>query len=112
MARTVCAEPGCPTVVDRGRCDQHRRGDQRGPRFRYGGRRWRRIRAQFLAANPACLDCGGSATVADHAPVSRRELIARGEAHPDAHRHLQPRCASCHSRRTVAVDGGFGKGRS
>lgn len=62
--------------------------------------KWRRNRARFLKANPSCTDCGQPATVADHDPVSRRDLIARGEKHPDAWRHLKPRCKPCHDRRT------------
>jgi 5-methylcytosine-specific restriction protein A len=55
-----------------------------------------------------CVDCGARATTSDHAPVSRRDLIAAGVTDPDADRYLQARCTPCHSRRTAAVDGGFG----
>lgn len=63
--------------------------------------KWRRNRARFLAAHPTCIDCGEPATVADHAPRSRRELLAAGEPHPDAWKHLQPRCEPCHNKRTA-----------
>jgi 5-methylcytosine-specific restriction protein A len=55
-----------------------------------------------------CVDCGRPATTADHAPVSRRDLVAAGVTDPDADRFLQSRCTPCHSRRTATVDGGFG----
>ena len=71
--------------------------------------RWRKTRAAFLDANPTCIDCGHPATVADHAPRTRRQLLADGVANPDAWDHLQPRCATCHGRKTVLHDGGFGR---
>jgi hypothetical protein len=47
--------------------------------------------------------------VADHSPVTRAKLLEQGVRNPDAHRYLEPRCASCHSRKTATVDGGFGR---
>lgn len=103
----VCAEPGCPVLVARGRCEAHakelRRRQEAGrpsAAERGYGPEWRRISAEFLAAHPWCLDCGKPAAQSDHAPVDREELVRRGVPNPDAWEHLQPRCASCHSRRT------------
>lgn len=109
-----CSRPGCSNRVERGQCDEHRRQDQRTrDRARpnasargYASAGWRRNRAKFLAAHPTCVDCGAPATVPDHDPVSRAELVARGDPHPDAWHHLKPRCRPCHARRE-----GFGRGR-
>lgn len=121
-AGAVCSEPGCPNFVERaGRCPTcataHRRPRDRAydatrpsPSARGYGRAWRQRRAKFLADHPRCLDCGAPATVADHAPTSRRDLVAKGDPDPDAAHHLQPRCASCHGRRTVRDDGALPPG--
>lgn len=112
--RAGCRYPGCPARADRrGLCAEHQlpaeherhrpSADQRGY-----DHKWRRNRARFLAAHPSCLDCGTAATVADHAPVTRAELLRRGDPHPDAWHHLEPRCASCHSRRTASTSPGWG----
>jgi 5-methylcytosine-specific restriction protein A len=65
------------------------------------GTKWRRIRAQYLKHHPTCCLCGKSASVPDHHPRSRRELIAASEPHPDAWKHLRPLCASCHGTQTA-----------
>lgn len=107
-APATCPAPGCDAPVLPGQdCPTHPRRARRAPdrrpadRFRYDTPEWRRNRANYLRAHSACTDCGQPATVPDHDPVPRRELVARGEAHPDAWQHLRPRCASCHNRRTA-----------
>jgi 5-methylcytosine-specific restriction protein A len=82
-----------------------RRPDDRRPDASERGydRKWRRNAANFLRAHPVCVDCDGAAQVPDHDPVSRRELVARGDPHPDAWHHLRPRCTPCHNRRTGTV---------
>lgn len=118
----VCATPGCPDFAAPKRsycapCERRYDATRRqatdaarpSPAERGYGTAWRDRRARFLAANPVCADCGGAATVADHAPVTRAELVRRGDPDPDAAHHLQPRCASCHGRKTVRDDGGWGR---
>lgn len=41
--------------------------------------------------------------------MPRRQLIASGFHNPDAEHLLQALCKPCHSRKTVALDGGFGR---
>lgn len=112
----VCAEPGCPALTNATRCDKHRKQkrrteDARRPNARARGydKHWQQRRADFLRAFPVCIDCGAPATVADHSPRTRTELIAAGVPDPDAFGFLEPRCAPCHNRKTASVDGGFGR---
>jgi 5-methylcytosine-specific restriction protein A len=41
------------------------------------------------------------ATVADHWPTSRRELVEQGVTNPDAPSRLRGLCGPCHSRETA-----------
>lgn len=107
MARALktCSTSGCPELVTGGRCDtcrgkaEQRRGTaaERG----YNGR-WRRKRHAYLTRHPLCVLCPAQASVADHYPTSRRDLIARGVRDPDADHRLRPLCATCHGRETAA----------
>ncbi len=116
---SVCTEPGCPVIVTKGRCSKH------GPIARIRpsitaqgyGARWRKVRDAFIAAHRVCAgdgagghhrNCNGLATVADHDPITRRELVERGDPAPDAWHHLVPRSAACHGRKTALYDGGWG----
>ena len=107
----MCPEPGCPTIVEGGgRCARHGRPTKPRPTTTeqgYGSA-WRRVRDRFIARHRVCVDCGGPSSVADHDPVTRRELVARGDPDPDAEHHLVPRCGPCHSRKTALFDGAFG----
>lgn len=103
-ALRVCSRPGCPNLTPGGPCATHRReADQaRGSSSQRGyDSRWARRRADYLRDHPACRLCPARATVADHHPVSRRDLVAQGVTDPDADHRLRPLCASCHSRETA-----------
>lgn len=105
-ALSVCSRPGCPNLCRTSRCDTCR-GDaerQRGtPAGRgYGHEHRARFRPAVLARDPWCRICGSApATVADHHPLSRRELVAAG-LDPDDPQHGRGLCASCHGRETAA----------
>jgi 5-methylcytosine-specific restriction protein A len=59
------------------------------------------MRAYVLQVNPICTDCQRTpATVADHID---------GDAMNNEMTNLTGLCASCHSRKTVERDGGFGR---
>lgn len=112
-----CTYPGCSGRPQPGRyrCDDHtadaaRRTDRTRGSFRARGYTpaWDRRSRDYLAAHPACVDCGRPAVISDHAPTPRRVLVAAGVTDPDADRYLQGRCRSCDSRRRVAVEGAFG----
>lgn len=65
------------------------------------GRRWPNIHRRYLYANPWCVLCSKTATVADHFPESRRSLVTRGVSDPDALSRLCPLCTSCHNKETA-----------
>ncbi|MET7298707.1 hypothetical protein [Embleya sp. NPDC005575] len=45
--------------------------------------------------------CAQPAVVADHFPLSRRQLIDQGATDPDAPERLRPLCVRCHNRETA-----------
>lgn len=100
----VCNQPGCPEIGPNPRCPKHTseadlaRGTpaQRGYDTP-GHRRFRRI---VLTRDPLCVLCGTPSKVADHYPLSRRDLVAQGlnPNDPDRGRGL---CATCHNRETA-----------
>ncbi len=103
-ALKVCSTPGCPNLTPRGRCGTHTReaDQQRGSSAQRGyGPAWARRRANYLRRHRVCRLCLAPATVADHHPVSRRDLVAQGVTDPDADQRLRPLCASCHGRETA-----------
>lgn len=117
-AARACAKPGCPNLVTgRGRrfCDEHqveeyRRQDaQRGSASSRGyNANWRRIRGMYLRRHPWCEDPFGihgaelvAATEVDH-------IIPLRDGGSNRFDNLQALCKSCHSRKTVREDGGFG----
>lgn len=108
-----CSVPGCPTLTDTARCDEHRReyrrnqaADRRAagdPAMTAYHGDWPRRRAKFLRSHPTCVDCSAPATVPDHVPP-RRLLLELGIADPDNDRWLRPRCEPCHDRKTQTID--------
>ena len=119
MARRVCnGPPGerCPVaaIIDQGRSrcpDCARRGDkargtptQRG----YGVEHRKRFREGVLAKHPICQVCKRTpSTVADHYPLSKRELIDAGMDSNDP-QHGRGLCHTCHSVETAQHQpGGF-----
>lgn len=120
-ALTTCSTPGCPELVESGRCDgctaeaEQRRGSStaRG----YGTRHRSRFRRGVLERDINCVLCiaagrWAAATVADHWPLSRRELAGRG-LDPDDPEHGRGLCKSCHDKETaINQPGGWNQKRS
>jgi 5-methylcytosine-specific restriction enzyme A len=100
--RVACSNCGRPT--DAGpRCDSCRLPPKKGDAA-YTSSEWRRRRAVFLTKNLFCVLCKERgqmvrATVADHYPRSRKELVAAGVADPDDERFLRALCRACHGSR-------------
>lgn len=104
-ALTTCSTPGCPELTSGGHCDtckttaERQRGSarQRG----YGKRHRIHFRQAVLARDVICVLCRAAlATVADHWPLSRRELAERG-MDPDNPACGRGLCDRCHNRETA-----------
>lgn len=102
-ARTVCPKPGCPTLTPGGPCDAHKRAPDTRPASHlrgYGSAHRNRFRPGVLQRHPTCVLCQRApATRADHWPLSRKELVAKG-LDPDDPKYGRGLCASCDGRQT------------
>lgn len=69
---TTCAEPGCPRLVRRGRCDEHRLPRQsrsgKSPTFYNMDSGWQRIPTLAIQRDKACKMCGSKEHLAVHLP--------------------------------------------
>jgi 5-methylcytosine-specific restriction protein A len=112
-AARVCNRPGCPNLTDIGQCTEHRR-QARARRtadpdvFGYNTKAHALFRSAVLTKHPTCVECNARpATVADHWPISRRELITQ-HLNPDDPRYGRGLCAPCHNSQTAQHQpGGF-----
>lgn len=118
-ALKVCSTPGCPELVTTGRCDgcQAKAEQQRGTARQrgYDGRHDRLFRTRVLRRDPLCVctdddhdhgaQCLRVSTVADHWPLSRRELIDAGLDANDP-KHGRGLCKGCHDRHTSEAQPG------
>ena len=100
-----CVRCGQPTTGRCRRClaQTRKRSDiQRGDATQrgYGTDHRNRFRAGVLTVNPWCVLCGKQATVADHYPQSRRELVAAG-LDPNDPQYGRGLCQPCHSKATA-----------
>lgn len=101
--KIACHRCGTPTDELDGLCDECR-GVLRPTERPYDDPLWRRRSAAFLRAHPWCALCeelglSVKATVADHWPMSRKELVAAGESDPDQTKYLRPLCRGHHNAR-------------
>jgi len=104
----VCSTPGCPAIYPRSegsRCQAHRRAADKARGSAtdrgYASRGHRSFRNQVLQQTPICCLCSlREATVADHYPISRRDLVEFGMDPNDPSRG-RGLCGPCHSRETA-----------
>ena len=91
----LCAEPGCPVVLEEGpgRCHDHRAASSSGSRGY--GTRWRRLRDAYIAEHPDCEECGEPAIDVDHLDEARP-----GDPTFYDWNNLGSKCRSCHRRKT------------
>lgn len=120
MSLRVCTTPGCGALLPAGevRCaackrklDRSRRADAKGKASNpYATKGHRSFRAAVLARDPRCVCvgecgqhvgmCGRPATVADHWPRERVELVSLG-LNPNDPRCGRGLCARCHNAKTA-----------
>lgn len=81
----VCSVSGCPVIYDgtESRCPTHRKSADRARGTKhergYDSRGHKNFRTAVLTRDPICVLCGiRMATVADHYPRSRKELLDLG----------------------------------
>lgn len=110
----ACLSQGCPELVPLGEshCDRHRKAKEqaRDTRTERGyDNRWLRYSKRYLALHPICVECHKAGKFV------RSQCVDHIEPHKgnerlfwDADNH-QALCNSCHSRKTVMEDGGFGR---
>lgn len=106
LPKQFCAARGCGVLVERGRCAKHQRARtvehrryQHGDAA-YSSRRWRRVRAAYLAEHPICVDCRAEgrprlATEVDHVVSHRGDPRLFWD-----HANFAGRCKSHHSAKT------------
>lgn len=112
-----CPTPGCGELTPGGRCPTCAQAADKArgtPTERgYTGPHRSRFRRGVLAAHPICtcpgphhahpdVPCRHPSTVADHHPLSRRQLVTRG-LDPDDPAHGRGLCASCHGWSTQSA---------
>lgn len=104
-SRRVCTTAGCPHLTTTGRCDACRRHADRArgsaTERGYNSAGHRAFRTAVLDHDPICVLCQlAASTVADHWPMSRRDLILTGR-NPDDPRYGRGLCKACHDRSTA-----------
>lgn len=88
----------------------HKAAPQRPSAAKRGyGRGWQALRLSFLADHPLCVECRGrglvvAATEVDHVTPHKGDPALFWNSG-----NLQGLCHTCHSRKTVADDGGLGR---
>lgn len=103
----VCSVPGCSTIYDStaSRCDTHTRAadKQRGTATQrgYTSAGHQTFRTAVLTRDRICVICNtAEATIADHWPRSRRDLIEAG-LNPNDPQHGRGLCKPDHDRETA-----------
>lgn len=103
----VCSVHGCPVIYDgtTSRCPTHVRVADRGrgtaTQRGYTSKGHQRFRNQVLTRDPICVLCGvRESTVADHYPLSRKQLLDM-HMDPNDARHGRGLCKTCHDTQTA-----------
>ena len=120
--KSICKHPACGKLIDRaGYCDKHQavqdqyeaqRRNNRSHNFsKMYGWEWRKVRNNFIKANPLCVICFAKglivpANVVDHIKPHKgdKNLFWNED-------NYQSLCKPCHDAKTAKEDGGFGNRR-
>jgi 5-methylcytosine-specific restriction protein A len=70
---------------------------------------WRKLRNAYAAAHPLCEPCERAGRVVPMQVVDHRVPIERAPERRLDWSNLESMCRPCHSRKTIAEDGGFGR---
>lgn len=115
-AKKVCSGRGCASLVPPGQsrcpaCSAKADAARRPNGNPYSTAGHRSFRAAVLARDPICVICQQAlATVADHYPIERRDLVRRG-MDPDEPDFGRGVCDPCHRTRTARdTPGGWAAG--
>jgi 5-methylcytosine-specific restriction enzyme A len=113
-----CSHQGCGELVAKGMCEKHKKETAAGY-DRYRGSRqsrgydstWEKLRLQALKRDGyICQECLKEGRMV---PASDVDHVVRFTSNTDPLRldlsNLRSLCRPCHARKTVLVDGGFGK---
>lgn len=107
----VCNVHGCATIYpanEGGRCPAHRRQARaaRVDNAVYSSKGHRYFRSAVLHRDIVCVLCDVAlSTVADHYPLTRRELVDAG-MNPNDPTHGRGLCAPCHNTHTAHTSPG------
>jgi len=112
-----CSWPGCGSLVAQGRCEQHRKKEQREYNHKRGGStqqgygyKWQQYRERYLRENPMCVirgpRCMIKANEVDHIKPHKGDQALFWD--PANHQAV---CKLCHSSKTAKEDGRWGGGR-
>lgn len=117
-----CVEPGCPILVERGRCPTHegRHDRQRGTAHQRGYTyRWTQYSKAWLALFPLCGMRLDGRMHAEHSRCAQDSHVTAAECTDhivspkhggdfwDPHNH-QSLCLPCNTRKAIKHEGGFG----
>lgn len=98
----VCNEPGCPTLTDGERCDQHRRKawTRHSPApARIRGQALQERRARLFRRQPLCRICEQQGRIA---PATIRDhIVPLAEGGSEHESNTQGLCANCHKDKTL-----------
>lgn len=101
-----CAHPGCPALVDKGRCEAHQKAAHRTDREARGSAaergydaQWTRFRNWYIRQYPLCRECEKQGRVTATEIVDHIIPLAQGGDKYDE-RNLQPLCRSHHQEKT------------
>lgn len=116
-----CNKPGCPELTNNGYCDEHKKQKQQQQDERRGTAhergytyRWAQYSTLYRKKHPLCVMCEREGKIVGSQHVDHI-IAVRGAKDPMfwKEENHQALCQSCHSRKTIAEDGGFvGKWKS